>query len=223
MLQSFFNVALIATAILSIMTVAAGVSCARCYGRRRPMAGTFRLLLTVLFAAMALSSAFLALGVVGYQRLTAETEIAHLSVRKVDGDRYYVQLRDATGLTRGYGLEGEQWQLEARVITWRGPARLAGFTPLYRIERISGRWSKAATQRESPSTAHDLPEPFIDLWSTKRRLPELLRFVQADYGSGAYLPLIDGARYRVTLSTAGGLVAYPADEATAELMRKGGW
>ncbi|HRQ63997.1 MAG TPA: hypothetical protein PKZ76_03900 [Xanthomonadaceae bacterium] len=223
MLQSFFHVALIATGLFLLLSLAAGVSCVRCYRRRRPMAGTWRLLLTGLFGALTLSSAFLAAGVVGYQRLTFETEIAQLSVRQVEPNRYYVQLRDATGLTRGYALDGQQWQLEARVITWRGPARLAGFAPLYRLERISGRWGTATQQRESPSSAHDLPEPFIDLWSAKRRLPEVLRFVQADYGSGAYLPLIDGARYRVTLSQGGGLVAYPADEETAEMLRRMGW
>lgn len=223
MMQSFFHVALIAAAVLTIFTLISATSCVRCYRRGKPMAGTWRLLMAATFGALALSAGFLAAGVVGYQRLAAETEIAQLSVRQVEPNRYYVQLRDATGLTRGYALDGQQWQLDARVLTWSGPARLAGFTPLYRLERISGRWSTAAAQREAAPSAHDFPEPFVDLWSAKRRAPELLRFVQADYGSGAYLPLHDGARFRVTLSQGGGLVAYPADEATAEMLRKGGW
>ena len=33
--------------------------------------------------------------------------------------------------------------------------------------------------------------------------------------SAAYLPLVDGGRYVVTLAAAGGLVARPADDATA--------
>jgi hypothetical protein len=40
-------------------------------------------------------------------------------------------------------------------------------------------------------------------------------WVDADYGSGAYLPLVDGGRFNVTLAAAGGLVARPADAETA--------
>jgi hypothetical protein len=223
MLQSFFHVALVVTGVFLIAALACGLACIRCYRRGRVVAGSTRLLLAALLAALALSSGLLAAGVVGYQRMGAEVEVARLSLRQVGPNRYYVQLRDATGLTRGYTLEGEQWRLEARVISWTGPARLAGFAPLYRLDRLSGRWSTAAREREAMPSVHDLPEPLFDLWDAKRRAPGLLRFVQADYGSGAFLPMFDGARFRVTLSAAGGLVAYPEDAATAEALRRMGW
>jgi hypothetical protein len=37
------------------------------------------------------------------------------------------------------------------------------------------------------------------------------------------MPMLDGARYTVSLAAGGGLVARPADEATAQLLKASGW
>ena len=63
----------------------------------------------------------------------------------------------------------------------------------------------------------------VDLWHLKQKYPHWLPWIDADYGSAAYLPLIDGANYRATLSPLGGLVARPADAATAEKLKAAGW
>jgi hypothetical protein len=66
-------------------------------------------------------------------------------------------------------------------------------------------------------------ESMLDLWQLKRQFPQWLPWIDADYGSAAYLPLVDGASYRVTLSPAGGLIARPADQASAEKIKAAGW
>jgi hypothetical protein len=38
------------------------------------------------------------------------------------------------------------------------------------------------------------------LWQLKRQFPQWLPWIDAEYGSAAYLPMIDGASYKVTLS-----------------------
>jgi hypothetical protein len=47
--------------------------------------------------------------------------------------------------------------------------------------------------------------------------------IDAGDGSAAYLPMIDGASYKVSLSASGGLVARPADQASADKLKKAGW
>ena len=37
-------------------------------------------------------------------------------------------------------LLGDEWQLDARVIRWTLPGQLAGLPPVYRFERLSGRY-----------------------------------------------------------------------------------
>src|SRR5690606_22564180 len=121
-------------------------------------------------------------------------------------------------------VAGDQWQLDARVIRWSVPALLAGLPPLYRLERLSGRYVNLDQEREAERTVHALDaRAFPDLWTLKRPHPGWLPFVDADYGSAAYLPLLDGARYTITLNARGGLVARPADDETAGLLRHAGW
>src|SRR5262249_623956 len=55
------------------------------------------------------------------------------------------------------------------------------------------------------------------------QFPRWLPWIDADYGSAAYLPLVDGGKYTATLSAAGGLIARPADAATAEKLQASGW
>jgi hypothetical protein len=48
--------------------------------------------------------------------------------------------------------------------------------------------------------------PGIDLWTWAQDHPGWLPFVDSIYGSATYLPMVDGARYQVSL-TQSGLVA----------------
>jgi hypothetical protein len=57
----------------------------------------------------------------------------------------------------------------------------------------------------------------------KKEFPQWLSWIDADYGSAAYLPLLDDARYSASLSPLGGLVARPADAATVEKLKQAGW
>jgi len=40
----------------------------------------------------------------------------------------------------------------------------------------------------------------LDLWSMVRKFPRLTPGIDAFYGTATYLPMADGARFRVTLS-----------------------
>ena len=56
-----------------------------------------------------------------------------------------------------------------------------------------------------------MPERLLDLWSLARNFPRLAPGVDAYYGSATYLPMADGARYRVTLSR-DALIARPVND-----------
>lgn len=194
-----------------------------CRGRRsavskfgRGMSATVLLLIAALIALLGVS-------VLGYARLLQDVEVATLSVRQVDVQHYRVDL-SSDNLARSFELYGDEWQLDARVLRWKLPAALAGAPPLYRLERLSGRYGDPKQELEARRSIHPLAQhAFPDLWTLRRQFPRALNFVDADYGSAAYLPLLDGASYHVSLSPRGGLVAQPADEATRELLREAGW
>jgi hypothetical protein len=157
-----------------------------------------------------------------YARLTHEQEAARVTMRKL-GERWYVvSVQPPKAPPRHYELRGDEWQIDARVLKWRPMGTLVGFDTVYRLERLSGRYSTVAAERSSPRTVHDLAqdEAPVDIWSFVRQHHQHIPFADALYGSAVYVPMSEGAEYAVTVS-ASGLVVRPGNEPARKAV--GGW
>jgi hypothetical protein len=183
----------------------------------RPMNAAMKTLLRTLggvstVALLALLTLAVAVGVnlQGYARLTREQPVAELSFDPRGPQRFLLTLTTLPERsTRRFELAGDDWQLDARVLKWRGFANLLGLDARYRLERVSGRYRDIAQERGSPRSVYALgDESALDLWSLAKRYPDWLPFVDAVYGSATYLPMAAGARYEVSL-TQSGLIARP--------------
>ncbi|MFP4648916.1 MAG: hypothetical protein ACLFMS_06935 [Halorhodospira sp.] len=163
----------------------------------------------------------LALGVLAYERLEQERPALALHFQQVEEQRYVARLAYPDGRTVSLPLAGDQWQVDARVLRWGGFAALLGLETRYRLERISGRYADLEAERTAPRSVHALaPEQRgIDPWLLAQRYGDRLPWVDAAYGSAAYLPMADGAEYRVVV-TRSGLVARPANAEAEEAVRR---
>jgi hypothetical protein len=181
--------------------------------RRRVITGAGGCMLGVLVALFAALVGVIGLSFHAYQRLTAEQPVAKISFIKLGPQYYQAILRRADGQRQVFNLHGDAWQLDARVIKWQGFATVLGFDTLYRLERISGRYDSMEQARTAPRSVASLsPHPGLDLWRFIRRHADWLPWIDASYGSATYLPMGNGAAYRVTISTTG-LLARPANPA----------
>ena len=120
----------------------------------------------------------------------------------------------ADGTHHSVELAGDEWQLDARVISGRRAPCNWGRSPCFASSACPalprpGAGAGDATKRRGPGRG--IPRPV----APETAFPAWLPFVDANYGSAAYPPLLDGASYRVTLAAAGGLVARLADALTA--------
>lgn len=191
---------------------------------RRPFAAAHRFAWMLVFFLLALLAGGSGLALRGYRLLTRETIVATIGARQVARQEFAVRVEFPDGAHSNVALHGDEWQLDARVIKWKPTAVSLGAQPLYRVDRLSGRYRDAAqAQTTMPSLIALGGDSVIDLWQLKRQFPQWMPWVDADYGSAAYLPLLDGARYTVSLSPLGGLIARPADAATAEKLKTAGW
>jgi len=158
----------------------------------------------------------------GYHWLVADVPVAQVALSQRGPQQFEATLSIGGRPPRTLLLAGDEWQLDARVIRWTLPGRLAGLPPVYRFERLSGRYGDPKQERDSPRTVHDLRSGW-DFWEFRQRWLAGWPVADARWGSAAYLPMLDGARYQVSLSPGGGLVAKPADAATEALLREAGW
>lgn len=171
-------------------------------------------------ALLVLSGGIVVGGLVGwnlwtYRALTAEQPVADLRFERIADDQYFATL-ERPGLTvERYLLSGDDWQLDARLVTWSPWVQLLGTAPIYRLDRLSARYRDIERTRTTPQTAWELsPTSVLDIWQLARDGGDWLPGVDAAYGSAVYLPMTHGAHYRITLS-ARGLVARPYNEEAA--------
>jgi len=145
-----------------------------------------------------------------YQRLTAERPIASIAFRQLSAQQFEARLQPDGAPERTFVLDGDEWQLDARVVKWRAPAALLGLEPRYRLERLAGRHRDLSRERGA-RTVYGLGDArWPDLAELLDRTQRFLPWVDAYYGSSTYLPMADGAEFRVHLGQSG-LVARPAN------------
>jgi hypothetical protein len=179
------------------------------------------LLVCLLVAVLSFS---LGLSLRGYRLLTQESHVATITSRQLGPQDFAVRIDLPDGTHQSADLHGDEWQLDARVIKWAPKAVEMGAKPVYRLDRLSGRYHDAAqAQTTTPSVVALDGESMLDLWHLKKQFPEWLPMVDADYGSGAYLPLVNEGKYEASVSPLGGLIARPADGATADKNKAAGW
>lgn len=151
-----------------------------------------------------------------YQNLTQEEPVAVVEIETMDNIPQYfaakVILQD--GSRSSHQIRGDQWQLDARFIKWQSHAVQLGLKPLYQVERLSGRYIKIEDEKTKERTVHELlVKKGLNFWQYANQYAEHLPFVDAQYGSSTYMPLIHGAKFEV-LATPTGLMARPKVDTT---------
>lgn len=217
MMEPLTTVVLLVVGLAGLAALAGGVL--RILRRRLVTGGGLSTLGATLLGTAAIGLA-LASNLYTYHRFTHEQVVVDLNFEQLGAQRYRVAIIDPLGGVQHWELGGDEWQLDARLLRWQGMATLLGLDPLYRLERISGRYRDLQRERDAPRSVHGLSRsPGLDLWQLARGYEAWLPFVDAAYGSATYLPMADKAQYTVTLN-ANGLLARPANAAAQEALRR---
>ena len=166
--------------------------------------------------ALVVVSVFLALAALdfySYKQISREETVATLGFTEKGPQEYQVSLVDDSGVEEFYELNGDLWQLDARIIKWNSSLAGLGLTPGYRLDRISGRYYSLEREQKSPRSAHQLggSKSVIDVWSWVREYGGDLAIIGATYGSATYMPMEDGALFSVNLTNSG-LIARPLND-----------
>ena len=158
---------------------------------------------TLIFGAAAVGSLG-GLNLYTYHRFTEERPVASLVFDGI-GERAYSVTLTPVGLPpRQFELQGDEWQLDVRMIKWSNWLTFLGESPLYRLDRLSGRYASVDDARSKGPSMHALAEDDgIDVWSFARRADNWLPGVDAAYGSSVFLPMGDDIVYDVFMAHSG--------------------
>lgn len=202
------KVAIIVFAVLGVILFILGIQ--RIW-RRRVLTGSLEGLVGLLLLAIAALMAAISINLYTYERLTHESKIAEISFQVI-GPQHFGAVVTLKNKGEILDLRGDEWQMDARVLKWRGMAVLIGFDTLYRLDRLSGRYRDITQERTRLRTVHSLSEEQgLDLWMIGRKYAHWIPWVDAVYGSATYMPMVDGASYTVSVSSTG-LLARPSND-----------
>jgi hypothetical protein len=172
-------------------------------------------------ALIGLAAGLIALNTQTFARLSHESDIATISVKSTDPaqNRYEltIQRLDVANVVQTCRVQGDEWEMSARVQKWRPWANVLGLDTTYTLDQVDNKYFSAERGDGKVITACDLkgPPPAVDsyvpqswlFWLLDRSYTEHRRF-----GSAAYMPNADGAVYKVVM-TQSGLNAEPANDA----------
>ncbi len=147
-----------------------------------------------------------------YARLSAERPVAEVTVAALHPamQMYRVTVRrlDGTGITTECRIQGDEWLMSAAVQKWRPWANILGLDSTYRLDQLANKYFSAARGNGRAITACDLtgPPPAGRAFMPRGFSAWLMNSAQAEqrrFGSAIYMPLTDGAIYRVIMTQSG--------------------
>jgi hypothetical protein len=181
---------------------------------RRPWAAAGNVVvgLTLLYVARALWPA--AANLETYERLPSRnTVVAQVYCERTGPRQFRVTLtRLPDGRMQVYGLDGDEWRLEAKTLLWLAGAARIGLPSSYRWERLSARDLRPhrpvgavdeAADTTLALTGYDLADADDvgeDVWAQARTGLRWASYVEPGRAYAPWRPLADGARYDVWLS-----------------------
>ena len=153
----------------------------------------------------------IAIGTQGYARLTVERPVAEVTVISLHPalQLYRVTVRrlDVPALTRSCDIQGDEWLMTAAVQKWRPWLNILGLDSTYRLDQLENKYFTAARGNGRLITSCDIGgiEP-ADALVANGLMKWFMAHVQASdrqFGSAVYMPLSNGAAYRVVMTQSG--------------------
>lgn len=180
--------------------------------RGRPVTGGGHFVVGAPLAVLGFALGLLGINTQTYARLTHEGPVAEVSVHLIDAatSRYAVTVHrlDATNLTETCELQGDDWVISGRVQKWKPWANILGLDATYTLNQISNMYSSAERGNGKTITACDIqgPPPAVNQYVPDDWVGWLAKqayTVDRRFGDANYMPLADGAVYRVIITQSG--------------------
>jgi hypothetical protein len=214
-----FNLAGFLLLLLIILTLWTAVRLIRSPGWFRAwMRGN----LALAMIACVLFVGLISLDLISYTLLRHEVAVADVHIRALGSQQFEIDLRRSDSQRESaaetYPIRGDMWQLDCKLLIWSGLAEWFGLKPSFRLDRLSGRYFTLEQETGAERTVHSLAgsASVLDLWSLAQDR-SWLPLIRARQGSSVYLPLQNGAEFRV-LMRASGMVAEPLNDAARQAM-----
>jgi len=143
-----------------------------------------------------------------FRAFSGETLVARVSTRQVAPDTFELTYTpvEAGQPARRFRLAGDQWSVTGGVVKWHRLLTVFGMNTYHRPLRVAGQFSDLARQRSHLPTVEAL-DPAIDrFWEALYWMDPKLPFVEAVYGSAAYVYVEPDVTHEIYVTNSGYMI-----------------
>lgn len=169
-----------------------------------------RLFLAAVLAGMGVFFGFLLVVLQAFHAFSGESLIALVTTRRLAPEEFelaYVPMTAAGhGTAKTVRLQGDQWAISGGVVKWHPWLTALGLSSRHKPARLSGQFSSLERQRAQVPTVEPI-EPDADrIWQALYRVDPYVPFIEAVYGSSAYVFVEPGVVCEVYVTPSGYLI-----------------
>jgi hypothetical protein len=175
--------------------------------RARPLRFALRTLAGLLLLALGTLAGAIGIGMSGYRALTREDVAARVVVRPIGPQRFAATFLVADRPEVTYEIAGDAIYVDAHILKWKPMANVLGLHTAYELDRVTGRYDDIALEQSGDRTVYSLAQAKpVDLFNLRRSYAFLSPLLDAEYGSGTFVPVTKPAEFEVRVSTTGLLI-----------------
>ena len=169
------------------------------------------LAIALVFLALGLSAMGFGMALRAFEAFSGSRLIAQVRCRWVGPKEFellYTPIRSQQRPqpTRTVRLRGDQWSISGGVVKWHPWLTALGLPSYHRPSRLAGRYADVAQETAQPPTAVELAGEPDRVWWWFYRLDPWLPFVDAVYGSAAYIYVNPAMLCDVSVTPSGYLI-----------------
>lgn len=169
-----------------------------------PLRFMTRMLLGLLLVALGLLEGAITVGIQGYRVLSYEEVAARVFVQPTGPQRFTATFRFPDGRQASYALAGDEIYVDAHILKWHPLINLLGLPTAYELDRVEGRYHAVEQERKEQRTLYSIaPARPVDLFGLRRRYAFLATLLDAEYGSGVFVPVQQPAELEVRVLASG--------------------
>lgn len=175
--------------------------------RARPLRFATRTLVGLLLLSLGVLAGGIGFGMRGYRALTREDVAARIAVRPLGPQRFSATIRVPDRPEITHELAGDAIYVDAHILKWKPIVNVFGLHTAYELDRVGGRYNDITREKSPERTVYSLaPDRPVDLFGLRRRYAFLAPLLDAEYGSGSFVPVTKPAEFEVRISTTGLLI-----------------
>lgn len=194
----------VALGLVGAIFVVAGIVA---LARLRLLRFCIRMLVGLLFLSLGALSGAIGIGLKGYRAMTREDVAARILVRPAGPQRFNATFRFPDRPEVTYELAGDEINVDAHILKWKPRANMLGLHTVYELDRVAGRYYDIDQERTATRTVYSLrQDKWVDIFGLRQKYAFLEPLLDAEYGSGTFVPVKRPADFELRVSTTGLLI-----------------